>query len=111
MVTGPGLITPLGNTVESTWKAVLSGESGADYITKFDATNFPVRFAAGVKNFESLDYFERGEVTKAIDISASAALIGVKHSRAGTPLTLRRVSRGTLPPGLGEEQLSDEGIQ
>jgi 3-oxoacyl-[acyl-carrier-protein] synthase II len=64
VVTGLGLVTPLGNSVEATWKALLAGESGADSITKFDASNFPVRFAAEVKNFDPLDYFEKKQLKR-----------------------------------------------
>ncbi|HEY8559793.1 MAG TPA: beta-ketoacyl-ACP synthase II [Pyrinomonadaceae bacterium] len=64
VVTGLGAVTPLGNSVEATWKALLAGESGADYITKFDARDFPVRFAAEVKNFDPLDYFEKKQLKR-----------------------------------------------
>ena len=45
VITGLGLVTPVGNTVPDTWAALLSGRSGADYIKKFDAEKFSVRFA------------------------------------------------------------------
>ena len=44
VVTGMGAITPVGNDVASTWRALVSGASGAANITKFDASKFPVRF-------------------------------------------------------------------
>jgi 3-oxoacyl-(acyl-carrier-protein) synthase len=49
VVTGMGAITPLGNDVATTWRAILDGVSGAAPITKFDASTFPVKFAAEVK--------------------------------------------------------------
>jgi 3-oxoacyl-[acyl-carrier-protein] synthase II len=45
VVTGLGLVTPLGNTVEATWAGLMAGRSGAGPITKFDAGGFLVRFA------------------------------------------------------------------
>ncbi|HEX6649385.1 MAG TPA: beta-ketoacyl synthase N-terminal-like domain-containing protein, partial [Pyrinomonadaceae bacterium] len=48
MITGLGLVTPVGNTVEDTWASLMSGRSGADYIKKFDAERFSVRFACEV---------------------------------------------------------------
>jgi 3-oxoacyl-[acyl-carrier-protein] synthase II len=51
-VTGLGAITPLGNDVPSTWRAALAGESGIDFIRSFDASGFPVRIAAEVKDFD-----------------------------------------------------------
>ncbi|HKZ03472.1 MAG TPA: beta-ketoacyl synthase N-terminal-like domain-containing protein, partial [Pyrinomonadaceae bacterium] len=64
VVTGVGLVTPVGNSVEETWTALMSGRSGADYIKKFDAEKFPVRFACEVKDFDPLDYVEKKEARK-----------------------------------------------
>jgi 3-oxoacyl-[acyl-carrier-protein] synthase II len=51
-VTGLGAITPLGLDVASTWRAAVAGESGIDFIRSFDASGFPVRIAAEVKEFD-----------------------------------------------------------
>jgi 3-oxoacyl-[acyl-carrier-protein] synthase II len=64
VVTGLGLVTPVGNSVETTWSALLEGQSGADYIKKFDAARFAARFACEVKNFDPLDYIEKKEARK-----------------------------------------------
>src|SRR5437016_5719491 len=64
VVTGLGLVTPLGNTVGTTWAGLMAGKSGAGPITKFDAGNFPVRFACEVKNFNPLKYVEKKEARK-----------------------------------------------
>ena len=64
VVTGLGLVTPVGNSVETTWAALLEGQSGADYIKKFDAARFAARFACEVKNFDPLDYIEKKEARK-----------------------------------------------
>jgi 3-oxoacyl-[acyl-carrier-protein] synthase II len=64
VVTGLGLVTPVGNTLETTWAALLKGQSGADYIQKFDAARFAARFACEVKNFNPLDYIEKKEARK-----------------------------------------------
>src|SRR5881396_154057 len=64
VVTGLGLITPVGNSVETTWAALKEGRSGADYIKKFDTEKFPVRFACEVKNFDPLNYVEKKEARK-----------------------------------------------
>jgi 3-oxoacyl-[acyl-carrier-protein] synthase II len=52
VVTGLGAITPVGNDVESTWRAAVDGESGIDFIRSFDASGFPVRIAAEVNGFD-----------------------------------------------------------
>jgi 3-oxoacyl-[acyl-carrier-protein] synthase II len=64
VVTGLGLVTPVGNSVEETWTALMNGRSGADHIKKFDAEKFPVRFACEVKDFDPLKYVEKKEARK-----------------------------------------------
>jgi 3-oxoacyl-[acyl-carrier-protein] synthase II len=64
VVTGVGLITPVGNSVADTWSALMQGQSGVDYIKKFDVEKFSVKFAAEVKNFNPLDYIEKKEARK-----------------------------------------------
>jgi len=65
VVTGLGMITPVGNDVATTWRALLEGKSGAAPITKFDASNFPVRFACEVKSFDPLRAMDRKEAKRA----------------------------------------------
>lgn len=65
VVTGMGAITPVGNDVATTWMALLAGKSGANTITRFDASAFPVRFACEVKDFDPLEYMERKEAKRA----------------------------------------------
>jgi 3-oxoacyl-[acyl-carrier-protein] synthase II len=64
VVTGLGLITPVGNSVEATWSALMQGRSGVDFIKKFDVEKFPVKFAAEVKDFDPLTYVEKKEARK-----------------------------------------------
>ena len=65
VVTDMGAITPVGNDVATTWRALLDGKSGAAPITHFDAANFPVKFAAEVKDFDPLAYMDRKEAKRA----------------------------------------------
>src|SRR5438874_8066390 len=53
VVTGLGAVTPLGNDAPSTWQAAVGGTSGIDWIRAFDASAFPVRVAAEVKDFDA----------------------------------------------------------
>ena len=64
VITGLGLITPLGNSVPDTWSALLRGQSGMGPITKFDIEKFSVKFAAEIKNFDPLNYAEKKEARK-----------------------------------------------
>lgn len=58
VVTGMGCVTPIGKTVDTMWKALQEGASGIDFITHFDASNFPTKFAAEVKGFELSQYVD-----------------------------------------------------
>ncbi|HEY7784414.1 MAG TPA: beta-ketoacyl-ACP synthase II [Pyrinomonadaceae bacterium] len=64
VVTGLGLVTPVGNSVEATWSALMKGESGVDYIKKFDTEKFSVKFAAEVKDFDPLKFIPKKEARK-----------------------------------------------
>lgn len=64
VVTGLGALTPIGNTVPEYWNGLVNGVSGADRITRFDATKFKTQFACEVKNFDPLNFFDRKEVRK-----------------------------------------------
>jgi 3-oxoacyl-[acyl-carrier-protein] synthase II len=64
VITGLGLITPCGHSVEATWGALMTGRSGVDYIRKFDTTRFPVKIGAEVKDFDPLKYVEKKEARK-----------------------------------------------
>jgi 3-oxoacyl-[acyl-carrier-protein] synthase II len=65
VVTGMGAITPVGNDVAATWRAITAGVSGGGPITKFDASTFPTRIACEVKGFDPLLYMERKEAKRA----------------------------------------------
>ncbi|MCF7354508.1 beta-ketoacyl-ACP synthase II [Vibrio sp. CK2-1] len=64
VVTGMGMLSPVGNTVESSWKALLEGQSGIVNIEHFDATNFSTRFAGLVKDFDCEEYMPKKEARK-----------------------------------------------
>jgi 3-oxoacyl-[acyl-carrier-protein] synthase II len=56
VVTGVGAVSPIGIGKEDFWKGLISGKSGVDYVTHFDASGYPCRFAAEVKNFQPTDF-------------------------------------------------------
>ncbi|MBK9009075.1 MAG: beta-ketoacyl-ACP synthase II [Anaerolineae bacterium] len=64
VVTGMGCISPVGNTVEETWSALLAGKSGAGAITRFDSSKHKTRFAAEVKGFDAVAEFGAREARK-----------------------------------------------
>ncbi|MBS1771050.1 MAG: beta-ketoacyl-ACP synthase II [Acidobacteria bacterium] len=64
VVTGLGLVTAVGNDVPTTWQSLLDGKSGADYIKKFDASGFSVKFACEVKDFDPLSFLDKKEARR-----------------------------------------------
>src|ERR671914_3134057 len=78
-VTGLGAVTPLGNDAPTTWRAALAGESGIDFIRAFDASGFPVRVAAEVKDFDASGVASPKEVRK-LDRNVLLALVAAKEA-------------------------------
>lgn len=74
VVTGMGAITPLGNNLADYWNGLISGVSGADMITQFDASKFRTKFACEVKGFEPTQFLDRKEARK-IDRFTQFALV------------------------------------
>ena len=93
VVTGMGMVTPLGLDLESTWEGLRQGRSGVSQITLFDASTFPTKIAAEVKGFRLLDYgpqMERWvEHSRNSQLALAAAHIGspVRHSTLDTPVS------------------------
>lgn len=64
VVTGMGVISPIGNTLKENWDNLLAGKSGAGIITKFDASSFPVQISAEVKDFDPANFVDKKDVKK-----------------------------------------------
>ena len=79
VITGLGAITPLGNNVEKFWEGIQAGECGIDYIKSFDTSNFKVKLAAEVKNYNPEEYFEKRE-TKRLDKFSQYAIIASREA-------------------------------
>ncbi len=83
VVTGLGLVTPCGNDVPSTWRALMNCESGADFIKKFDAEKYSAKFACEVKGFDALNFLDKKEARRMGAFShfaIAASDEAVKHS-------------------------------
>ena len=96
-VTGLGAVTPLGNDAPSTWRAAVAGESGIDFIKSFDASEFPVRVAAEVKDFDPSGLVNPKEARRldrnvllalaaAVEAKEDAGLNGFDPARVGVVL-------------------------
>lgn len=79
VVTGLGVISPIGNDVETTWSNALKGVSGAGPITHFDASKFKTQFACEVKNFNAAEHFDRKKLRQ-LDLYAQYAMVAAKQA-------------------------------
>jgi len=79
VVTGLGVVTPLGNDVETTWQNAIAGVSGAGPITHFDASLFKTQFACEVKNFNGADFFDRKRL-RTLDLYSQYALVAAQQA-------------------------------
>jgi 3-oxoacyl-[acyl-carrier-protein] synthase II len=83
VITGLGLVSPVGIGVEESWSALVAGKSGIGPITLFDASTFPTRIAGEVKNFEPEKWMDRKEVRRNdrfIQLALAAAEMAMKDS-------------------------------
>src|SRR6476659_10915385 len=64
VITGVGMVSPLGNDPESSWDTLVAGESGAGPITHFDTTDYDVHFACELKDFDSTAWIDRKQARR-----------------------------------------------
>ncbi|WP_416885298.1 beta-ketoacyl-ACP synthase II [Marinospirillum sp.] len=111
VVTGMGLVTPLGNTLTESWEAILAGRSGMSLIEKFDVSAFSTRFAAEVKNFNVEDYMPAKDARKMdtfIQYGMAAAIQAIED--AGLETTEANAERigCALGSGIGGLQMIEK---
>src|SRR3954447_4651892 len=87
VITGVGAVTPLGNDVDTTWRNLLAGESGAGEITQFDSTDYFVHFACEVKGFDPAQYIDRKQVRR-MDRFAQLVLAAARQAEADSGLDI-----------------------
>ena len=83
VITGLGVVSPVGSSVSKFWENLTAGKSGIGRITKFDPEGFPVQIAGEVKDFDPLEYFEKKEVRRTdpfIQFAVGAAVQAVKDA-------------------------------
>ncbi len=103
VVTGFGMLSPLGNTAQSTWENLLLGKSGIDYIDHFDVSNFTTKFAGLVKDFDAEHYGISRKDAKKMDLfiqyGIAAGTQAIEH--AGLEVTEENASRIGVAIGSG----------
>ncbi len=89
VVTGLGMVTPLGNDVETTWSSLIAGESGAAPIEQFDASEFPVNFACELKGFDPTQWIDRKQARR-IDRFAQMVVAAARQAETDSGIEIER---------------------
>lgn len=102
VITGVGLVTPLGTGVEKSWRNICSGVSGIDLITRFDTSDYAVKIAAQVKDFQPDDFFEKKEA-KHLDLFVQYGLAAARMAvdDSGFEVTEQNCGRVGVITGCG----------
>jgi len=117
VVTGMGIISPVGNDLESAWRQVVAGESGIGPITDFDVSQFSTRFGGSIRNFDASQYVPAKDLKKMdpfIHFGIAAATQAVEHSGlrdSGYSLDRIGVAIGSGIGGIGTIEANHARLQ
>ena len=92
VITGLGALTPLGNNLNDYWQGLINGVSGANLITRFDASKFKTRFACELKNFNVEDHIDKKEARR-MDPYTHYALVVVKEAILDAGMDLEKINK------------------
>ena len=92
VITGLGALTPIGNTLQAYWEGLVSGQSGAVPISRFDASKFKTRFACEVKGFDAEQFMDRKEARK-MDPYAQYAVVVADEAIKDSGLEMQKVDK------------------
>jgi 3-oxoacyl-[acyl-carrier-protein] synthase II len=95
VITGLGALTPLGNNLNDYWQGLINGVSGANLITRFDASKFKTQFACELKNFNVEDYIDRKEARR-MDPYTHYALVVAKEAIHDSGMDLEKVNKDRI---------------
>jgi 3-oxoacyl-[acyl-carrier-protein] synthase II len=92
VITGLGALTPLGNNLNDYWNGLVNGVSGANLITRFDASKFKTQFACELKNFNVEDHIDRKEARR-MDPYTHYALVVAKEAIHDAGMDLEKINK------------------
>ena len=95
VITGTGLVTPLGTGVAKSWENICNGVSGVDRLTRFDASDDPVQIAAEVKDFVTADHFDKKAV-KQLKLFTQYALVATRMALKESGLQITEENCGKV---------------
>jgi beta-ketoacyl-acyl-carrier-protein synthase II len=91
VITGMGVVSPLGNTIEEFWNNIVEGKSGACLLTKFDTTNYKTKFGCEVKNFHPEEFLDKKEL-RTYDLFTQYAIAASDQAIADSKLDFTAMS-------------------
>jgi 3-oxoacyl-[acyl-carrier-protein] synthase II len=89
VITGLGAVTPLGASVDDTWRSLLAGESSAGEITQFDHTGYPVHFACEARDFKATDWIDH-KAARRMDRFAQMIIAAARQAEADSGLDVAK---------------------
>ena len=90
VITGLGVVSPVGNNVDEYWNSLISGKSGVTEVTRFDVSDFPAKIAAEVKNFDVTEYVDN-KAARRMDLSEQYAIAASDQAIKDSKLDLESV--------------------
>jgi beta-ketoacyl-acyl-carrier-protein synthase II len=113
VVTGVGVMSPLGHTADESWQSLLHGRSGIGPITQFDASEFPARIAGEVKDFvarEYMDFKEARRMSRASQLAVAAARMALADADLPEPVPDAERTGVLVGTGMGGFEKADESV-
>ena len=95
VITGMGMVSPLGTGVQKNWEAVIAGKSGIGRITKFDPSPFASQIAGEVKDFDPSDFMDKQEIRR-FDVFIHYAVASAKMAMADSGLKIDASNAGRV---------------
>ena len=114
VITGIGVMSPLGHTVEESWDSLLNGRSGIGPITQFDASDLPSRIAGEVKDFVAkkyMDFKEARRISRASQLAIAAARMALDDANLPEPVPNAERVGTLIGTGVGVFEVADENLQ
>ncbi|HPB64800.1 MAG TPA: beta-ketoacyl synthase N-terminal-like domain-containing protein, partial [Mesotoga sp.] len=111
VITGLGVISPIGNNLSEFWNSLKNGKSGIDWIEGFDTSQFQVKIAGQVKNFDPLRYMDRKEVrrnARFVQLAIASAQEAFEDSRLDESVFDRERAGVIYGVGLGGMDVLEE---
>jgi 3-oxoacyl-[acyl-carrier-protein] synthase II len=95
VITGLGVLSPIGNNTNDFWHSLINGKSGAAMISKFDTEKFKTKFACELKNFDPLNYIEKSEARR-YDLYTQYALIAVDEAVKHANIDFEKLNKNKI---------------